>query len=63
MNINPVLKLAPQLAQAVLDDEWKAALILAADLKAACEEPQTFRAWTPHCPRNACPEFKPGVAT
>jgi hypothetical protein len=33
--------------------------ILAADLKAACEAPQTFRAWTPH---NARDSFKPGGA-
>lgn len=45
---NAVLRLAPQLAQAVLDDEWKAALILAADLKAAHQEPQKFTPWTPH---------------
>jgi hypothetical protein len=33
--------------------------ILAADLKAACDSPQTFRAWTPH---NARDSFKPGGA-
>jgi len=49
---NAVLRLAPQLAQAVLDDDWHAALILAADLKAAHEQEQTFAPWSPFQPGN-----------
>lgn len=53
MDQNAVLRLAPQLATAVLEDDWRAALILAADLKAAHAEPQKFTPWTPYCQRNA----------
>lgn len=53
MNTNATLQLAPKLAEAVLSGDEKAARILAADLKAACEEPQTFSAWTPHNQRAA----------
>jgi len=53
MNSTAVLGLAPKLAQAVLDDEWRVALILAADLKAAVSEEQKFSPWTPAHPRNA----------
>ena len=45
---NAVAKLYPQLFQAVLADEWRRAVILAADLKAAHEQEQTFAPWTPH---------------
>lgn len=50
---NAVAKLYPQLFEAVLADEWKRAVILAADLKAAHEQPQRFTAWSPFSPRNA----------
>ena len=68
MDLNPTLKLAPQLAAAVCERAAlmaggamltdfrvmaldKRATVLAADLKAACEAPQTLQPWTPHNPR------------
>lgn len=62
MNTNATLSLAPKLAQAVLDDDWKAAVILAADLKAALAEPQPVAPWTPHNQRNSIIAHSPGCA-
>jgi hypothetical protein len=53
MNVTPVLSPAPKLAEAVLSGDEKAARILAADLKAACEEPQAFSPWSLHNQRAA----------
>ena len=69
MDLNPTLKLAPQLADAVTERAAliaggamltdfrvmaldKRATVLAADLKAACEAPQTFQPWSPANPGN-----------
>lgn len=59
MNQNAVLGLAPKLAQAVADDDWKAALVLAADVLAAMKEQQPFTQWSPWTPGNS---HKPGSA-
>ena len=63
MDLNPTIKLAPQVAEAALTLEAlltdgasdlvvmrarKELRVKAADLKAACEAPQGFSPWTPH---------------
>ena len=70
MDINPVLKLAPQLVEAITERAAliaggamltdfavmaldKRASVLAADLKAAVDAPQTFSAWSDWHKRNA----------
>jgi len=68
MDISPTLKLSPKVANAALALEAllangapdlavmrarKELRVMAADLKAACEAPQTFRKWTPATPGNA----------
>jgi hypothetical protein len=69
MDLNPTLRLAPQLAAAVTERAaliaggWpltdhavmaldKRAAVLAADLTAALDAPQSFQPWTPHNDRN-----------
>lgn len=47
MDQNAVFDLGRKLAEAVLSDEWKAAVILAADLQAAFAEPQPIASYTP----------------
>lgn len=66
MDLNPTIKLAPQVAEAALALEAlltdggsdlavmrarKELRVMAADLKAACEARQHFQPWTPHNPR------------
>ena len=53
MDLPAVLKLAGPLAEAVLAKDDHASRILAADLKAAFDAPQTFKRWTPHSTGNA----------
>ena len=53
MNSTAVFTLSRSLMEAVLSGDEKAAAIIAADLKAAFAEEQTFAPWTPHNQRSA----------